>query len=320
MNDKKISIIIPIYKVEKYLKKCITSVMEQSYTNLQIILVDDGSPDSCGQICDDLSKADDRIIVIHKENGGLSDARNAGLAYVKGNFVFYLDSDDYLERNALELLMEKQQLNGADVVIGNYYYTYPEHEDKAAFAFEGNLVLNRHESMEELVSGKIQNFAWGKLIRADIAKRHEFPKGKLFEDNYWAHLILNDSNRVVVLDEAIVHYRQREKSISYTYEIKRLDILDGWLARKAFLEEYYPELVDKFLRYVAKNYVNMAWLILTQMKSEKKKAFKKLRQYNSELKLQGYAEQRDKELIKKLDQSVFLYSVTAVIMRIRRGR
>ena len=120
----KVSIIIPVYNVEVYLKECIESVLEQSYKNLEIILVDDGATDSSGKICDEYKDKDNRIIVFHKENGGLSSARNSGLAIATGKFVYFLDSDDYIEKNAIEVLVENMRTNNSEVVFldGNIFY------------------------------------------------------------------------------------------------------------------------------------------------------------------------------------------------------
>lgn len=179
MESPMVSIIIPIYNVEKYLRECVDSVTGQTYRNLQIILVDDGSTDSCGQICDAYSSKDARIVVVHKDNGGLSDARNAGLSLAGGEFILYLDSDDYLDLNAVEILIASQKNTGADIVLGNFYYTYPDYEETAAAWQRADMTLDNKKAMEALVDGRIETFAWGKLIRREIALTHLFPKGKV---------------------------------------------------------------------------------------------------------------------------------------------
>lgn len=313
-----VSIIIPVYNVEEYLKDCVNSVITQTYSDLQIILVDDGSTDSSGQICDCFAEKDKRIQVIHKQNGGLSDARNVGTAVASGEFVFYIDSDDYLEEDAIESLVEKQSEYGSQIVIGNYYYTYSDHEDCSKPLYAEVMCLKRGEAMEAIVTGKIQNFAWGKLIQTDIAKKFQFPNGKLFEDSYWAHLVLNDAEKIVVINKPIVHYRQRNNSISYTFSINRLDILEGWLTRKTFLEDNYPELVSAFMKNVANQYLEIAWLVLTRMKQQKRLAFQKLREYNKKMQLQCYVDGLQKNLICKLNCSAFLYSITVIFIRLKR--
>ncbi|MBR1540013.1 MAG: glycosyltransferase [Clostridia bacterium] len=121
MEEELISIIVPVYKVEKYLDKCINSIVSQTYKNLEVILVDDGSPDSCGKMCDEWTQKDTRIKVIHKENGGLSDARNFGLDCAKGKYIQFVDSDDYIEKDMIEFLYKNLKENNADISICSNY-------------------------------------------------------------------------------------------------------------------------------------------------------------------------------------------------------
>lgn len=257
-----VSIVIPVYNVEKYLKDCVNSVISQTYADLQIILVDDGSTDSSGNICDAFAEKDERIHVIHKKNGGLSDARNAGTSASKGEFIFYLDSDDYLENDALQVLLRTQDQHRADVVVGNYFYTYDDRED---IAENKEQVLDKATSIERLMSGEIQTFTWGKLVRAEIAKKHKFPAGLLFEDHFWTHLVFQDSNIIACIPQPLVHYRQRQNSISYTFTEKRLDIIKGWEARISFLQENYPEMLPLYLNRCAHDVVSLSWLICCLM-------------------------------------------------------
>lgn len=266
-----ISVIIPVYNVEKYLKDCMESVLAQTYTDFQVVLVDDGSIDGCPGICDAYAERDARVNVIHKANGGLSDARNAGTEAAEGDWIFYLDSDDYLEQNALETLVNIQKEYQSDIVVGNYSYLYEDHEDTSQTPYKGICVLNNHDAMEALITGKIQNFAWGKLIRADIAKRHLFPKGKIFEDHYWTHEIFAEVGTVVFCPSPLVHYRQRQNSISYTMNPERLDILEGWKIRTEFLGKDYPDLVIPYKEFIAKQFVSLAWLVMRRMKGEERK-------------------------------------------------
>ena len=117
-----VSVIIPVYNVENYVKKCIDSVINQTYTNIEIILVDDGSTDSCGSICKEYSLRDNRILVIHKKNGGLSEARNVGLSYAKGNYILFVDGDDYIEKNMIEKLYNTILSNDSDMALCNFFY------------------------------------------------------------------------------------------------------------------------------------------------------------------------------------------------------
>lgn len=307
----KVSIVVPIYQVEKYLRTCIDSVLAQSYTDYQLILVDDGSTDHSPQICDEYAQRDKRIKVIHKENGGLSSARNAAYQYISSDFVLFLDSDDFLERDALDFFISLQNSNNADVVVGNYWYTYSNHEDISQQPC-GNVLLNGYEALENLVSAKVQNFAWGKLIRTELVKRHLFPEGKLFEDHFWTHYIFAEAEKVEITTKPIIHYRQRDDSITYTFTMSRLDILDGWLARDKFLKDYYPDIESCFLQVVAEEYAKLIWLVLTRMKKDRKRALSKLRVFCHTTELQRYAKGITRRKINTFNTSYFLYLIVAI--------
>lgn len=319
MDMGTVSVIIPIYNVEKYLPDCVDSVLEQSYQDLQIILVDDGSTDAGGAICDEYALRDARITVVHKENGGLSDARNSGLPVAVGEFVLYLDSDDFLEPNAIETLIMAQSETDADIVLGNYWYTYPDHEDLSATWYETDMVLDNAYAMEALVDGRIETFAWGKLIRREIAEKHLFPQGKIFEDHFWTHYVFADAKRVALLAKPLVHYRQRDNSISFTFDLKRLDMLDGWVNRAEFLKERYPNLLEVCYSRYAERYAGLAWLVLTRMKGNQREGFARLRAFNAACHLQDYADGTTKKLICALDRGNLSYAGLALWYRIKRG-
>lgn len=319
MANTMVSIIIPVYNVEQYLVQCVESILAQTYQNLEIILVDDGSTDDSGRLCDALAQRDHRIRVIHKPNGGLSDARNAGTKACNGAFVFYLDSDDYLEQDAISALVRIQEESHAEVVIGNYFYTYSDHEDIAQPDTGTIQKYNRKEAISLLMQGKLQTFAWGKLIRADIAKRHLFPVGKLFEDHFWTHLVFQDCETVVYSSKPVVHYRQRGNSISYTFNLKRLDILEGWRERIVFLQQEYPDMVEAYLHRCAGDTVSLAWLVLTRMKKHKKQGFLKLREFTEEYHLERHSEGSVKALLTSLRNGNLQYSGRALLNRFLEG-
>lgn len=319
MESSFISVIVPVYNVQQYLSQCVESILAQTYQNLEIILVDDGSTDDSGRLCDALAQRDHRIRVIHKPNGGLSDARNAGTKACNGTFVFYLDSDDYLEQDAISALVRIQFESHAEVVIGNYFYTYSDHEDIAQPDTGTVEAYPRKEAIALLMQGKLQTFAWGKLIRADIAKRHLFPIGKLFEDHFWTHLVFQDCETVVYSSKPMVHYRQRGNSISFTFNLKRLDIIEGWRERIVFLQQEYPDMVEEYLHRCAGDTVSLAWLVLTRMKKHKKQGFAMLRQFIRQYQLDNHCEGQAQKLVQALRQSNLQYSIEAVYFRITRG-
>lgn len=312
----KVSVVVPVYNVENYIKQCIQSIVHQTYRELEIILIDDGSADNSGKYCDQESQKDNRIKVFHKENGGLSSARNKGTENACGEFIVYLDGDDYLEQNAIEKLMQAQEEFGADVVVGNYAYTYDDHEDLAdAFKFDLK-PLNAREAVGLLTEGKIQTFAWGKLIKTDIAKMVHFPEGKLFEDHFWTHLIFHKSHCIVCIENVVVHYRQRNTSISYTYNLSHLDIVEGWKSRIRFLENEYPNLVDKYKERCAEDCCLQAWLITVKMKNSKKQGFKIIQNFIKDFGLENYCSGRNQKLICALKRNYMLYMLLAVFYKI----
>lgn len=316
MADKRISIIIPVYNVENYISECVESVINQTYKALRIILVDDGSTDESGKICDSYAEKDPRILVIHKENGGLSDARNAGTERADGDFVFYLDSDDSLSEDAIRTLTDLQTSADADLTIGHFCYRYASHTDPARSCFSGNTVFTNGQAMRELVRGNLETFAWGKLIRTEIAKAHPFPKGKLFEDHFWTHYVFGDCSKIAFTPSPLVYYRQRENSISYTYNEKRLDVMEGWADRLRYLEQNYPDLLPEYRKTLSKRYLETAWLILTRMKKGKRNAYGRLRRFNAANRLQAYAEGKSRALINALDKGTVPYAVLALWNRV----
>lgn len=241
-----ISIIVPIFNVEQYLSKCVDSVLSQSYKDMEIILVDDGSTDSCPSICDEYTKKDNRITVIHKKNGGLSDARNAGKKIARGEWIFFLDADDWIDYKTIETLYHFAIENDCDIVQGNFYYTYNEYlmyrsensEEKS------NHILNRTGAMKELIINKrVKNFAWGKLYKTNIANGFDFPVGKYFEDSYWQHLIFHQIDKYGIIDVPLYYYRQRKDSISGQLSSRYDDLIEGYRSRLEFIKVHYPQYV-----------------------------------------------------------------------------
>lgn len=207
MNNAKISIIVPVYKVEEYLDECVESVVSQSYNNLEIILVDDGSPDNCGDICDKWSQKDSRIKVIHKENGGLSDARNAGLEIATGDYIFFLDSDDYIEQNCISDLYGYLGEYDAEIAVTS----------KTRKPFENiiNPPIIADDSKEMLIL-MYKKYFWegcGKLYKASLFKNLKYKKGILYEDFHLTPRVILESNKIVYADTKQYYYRVRSGSI-----------------------------------------------------------------------------------------------------------
>lgn len=238
-----ISIIIPVYKVEKYLEKCIQSVINQTYENLQIILVDDGSPDNCGKICDEYAKKDHRIEVIHKSNGGLSDARNKGLEIAKGEYIGFVDSDDYIEADMYEVLYNLLKQYNADVSICNFY-TVSQGKISIKNADNGINEYNRIEILKEILLDKnIQSYAWNKLYKKELFDEIKYPIGKKYEDIGTTFFLLEKCNKVVVTGKSEYYYINRQDSIvNNVTETTITDYIELIMQRYDYIEENIKEL------------------------------------------------------------------------------
>ncbi len=241
--DIKVSVIIPIYNVQDYLQECLDAVYNQNGVDMEVILINDGSSDDSLSVCKAYAQRDQNVIIIDKENEGLSDARNVGTKAATGDYIYYLDSDDWLAPDAIKSLYEFAIENDCEIVQGGFYYAYDDYllyDNK----YKKPFVLNRHEAMLELIKNDyIKNFAWGKLYRADIVKKHPFPKGKYYEDSYWQHLIIHKCKRYGVVPTPLYYYRQRNSGISGEFSLKNLDLLRGYEERLTFVQRMYPEYI-----------------------------------------------------------------------------
>lgn len=229
-----ISLIVPIYKVEKYLSYCIESIIKQTYPNIEVILVDDGSPDNCGKICDEYAKKDERIIVIHKENGGLSDARNAGLKLAKGQYVSFIDSDDMVHKGMVEMLLKVIKKFDADVAVCDYITVDEKSEYcDSSEANSEELCLNNEEFLHCTYLNKkhgMEFVAWGKLYNINLFKDNniEYPVGKLHEDTYTTYKLLYYAKKIAFCGEPMYYYRIRNGSIMTSkFDNRRLTIIDA---------------------------------------------------------------------------------------------
>lgn len=243
---KTISIIIPIYNVQDYLPRCLDTVFAQESKNLEVILVNDGSTDQSVEICKDYQKRHPDVIIVNKKNGGLSDARNVGTSYATGEYIYYLDSDDWLAPAALETLYDFAKANSCEVVQGGFYYAYEKQlllDERYVKADATPFVLSREGAMRELIQNNyVKNFAWGKLYRTDIARKYPFPKGKFFEDSFWQHRIIHECKRYGVVPTPLYYYRQREGGISGVFSLRNMDLLIGNEERLGFMHKHYPDL------------------------------------------------------------------------------
>lgn len=307
----KVSIIVPIYKVEKYIHQCVESILNQTYTHLEIILVDDGSPDSCGIIADELKDRDTRIKVIHKENGGLSDARNAGMEKATGEFTMFVDSDDWLDPNMIENMVYHGIASEADIVQSGFYYAY---EDKLLIdnryyqEDEPAVTLDNKRLMYELVKNeKVKNFAWGKLYQTKLIKKIPFTKGVLFEDVFWAHHVMHHVDSYLMIHQPFYYYRQREDSIVAAYTPRNLDMIKGLKSRHRFIEHSYQELIDESYKTILKMSLIHYNLLVQHKKKDKQKIHRKEIEFYIKENIEAFknAVKNDKRLKRKL----YLFSI-----------
>lgn len=233
------SIIIPIYKVEKYLRPCVDSVLQQTFRDFELILVDDGSPDSCPQICDAYAQQDERVRVIHKTNGGLADARNVGTELAQGEYVGYIDSDDYLiDTRVLERLNERIEARHPDIVHYKFVKWYESDGHIAPCRFDYRVDTEGKELADiycELIDkDAYYNSAWSKVIRRQLLVDNQitFEKGIVGEDNEWYYHVVMAADRLELIDEPLYVYRQRAGSITKTLTVKnlrdQLHVLSTW--------------------------------------------------------------------------------------------
>lgn len=209
-----ISVIVPVYKVEAYLPRCVESLMSQTYKDFEIILVDDGSPDTCPVMCDAYAKKYSNIHALHKENGGLSDARNAGMTIAKGEYVTFVDSDDYVHPAYLEMLMQGIR-QGADFSVCGFTEVYDGNgiEDLDTSCISAACVNAKEGLVEILYQGFHDVSAWGILLPASLARKYPFPKGKLFEDLYTTYKFYLAAETVAFIRVPLYYYFQRKGSI-----------------------------------------------------------------------------------------------------------
>lgn len=242
---KKISVIVPVYKVEAYLERCVRSICRQSYTNLEIILVDDGSPDNSGKMCDELAQQDERIHVIHKKNGGLSDARNAGIERAAGEYIAFIDSDDWFDPTMLEVLYTLCEKNNAGIAECSYRSIYADHVQAETSCSGAIMEFTPMRAIESNLDWKYcKPVAWNKLYRRDVIGDTRYPVGKLHEDEFTTHLFYLAANKIMYVDIALMNYERRNLgSITASFRPKNLEVCEAFLSKANLIMEK-PELKE----------------------------------------------------------------------------
>ena len=244
MDAAKISIIVPVYKVEPYLDKCVSSIVNQTYKNLEIILVDDGSPDNCPAMCDAWAEKDSRIRVIHKTNGGLSDARNAGMTVATGELMAFVDSDDWIAPDVYEYLYQRLTEDNSDIAACGVQMVWENKTPSRMLTRDGNCVLNQEEAMRAIIEESwLKQPVWYKLYKTALVRDILFPKGKCHEDVFWSYQAVGKAKKVSISDYIGYYYLQRGGSIMGAgYSLKRLDAVEAKVQRCAYIQERFPAL------------------------------------------------------------------------------
>ncbi len=242
-----ISVIVPVYNVEQYLEKCVKSILKQDYINFELFLVDDGATDSSGEMCNQFAGEDTRIKVIHKQNGGLSDARNVAIDQMKGEYVVFIDSDDYVENNYLSILYGLIKEYDVEISICNFKYISESGILLNKAYNDGEiLVLNQKEALKRLVIGRtINTSASMKMYKTSLFEGIRYPKGKLYEDIATTYKLFMKTDKLVYQNYSLYDYLCRTGSITKQgFTPKRLDAIENMLVMCEAIKEKYSELGD----------------------------------------------------------------------------
>ena len=277
MSDILISVIVPVYKVEPYIRKCVDSVISQTYQRIEVILVDDGSPDNCGAICDEYARNDVRISVIHKNNGGLSSARNAALDVATGDYLMFVDSDDWVEPDFCETALKLALENNVQMVafMFNNVFEGRDHTitEKRPAVFRKTGYMDASEAVKHLIfrNTSLANYVCNKLFKRSLFDGVKFPEGKLFEDQAITYLMMLRAGRIYVSNAVLYNYLQHPGSITATtsHSLKMFASLFAiYQERLPILRQYCPENVHHQMIQLAD--LSMKGLIFIRPDSESK--------------------------------------------------
>lgn len=238
MQKELISVIVPVYNVKEYLNECIESIVNQTYKELELILVDDGSTDGSSEVCDEWGKRDSRIRIIHKKNGGLSDARNKGIDNATGKYIAFVDGDDYVHSNYLEILLNNLLENDADISMCNFLRVDKEWKEHPQELVNENEVFlyKENEILDQIYeNNSVTVVAWNKLYVKTLFDTVKYPKGHVHEDEYVIHQLLYQCKRMVYTSCKLYYYVQRRESITGKLSLKRVeDVVKAFEQRALF--------------------------------------------------------------------------------------
>lgn len=251
VNDPLISVIVPVYQMESYLAECVDSILAQSYPHFQLLLIDDGSTDRSGAMCDEYAARDSRIQVIHQPNKGLSGARNTGLAHAGGEYIAHIDADDSVEKDYLETLLELCLRHGVSISCCNHLICHEGGRQKTRFPAEGEeKLLTRQEACEGVLYHGIPDVStWGKLMHRSVCEGLTYPEGRVYEDSARIAETLLRTDRIAFTPRPLYRYRIRRDSISRAvFNESKMDFITAVEHMTGLLETAYPELAPGCLR------------------------------------------------------------------------
>ena len=301
-SEPLVSIIIPVYNVSRYLPQCFDSVTSQTYRNLEIIVIDDGSTDDSGSICDQYAEKDDRIHVIHTDNRGLASARNLGLENVSGEYISFIDSDDWIEPQTIEMFIRGALETEADIVNARYCSEYMGRTIHSSIEKVYSYIYFGQDILSAFAEGKFGNVVWNKFYRAECFRDIRFPDGHNYEDIAVVWKIMKNlaesGGMVTALSDELIHYRVRKNSISHTYMLNNVtDSWNAYLAKYEALPDYQDKLLVECFRPIRRMWMNYcsyskedkveAQKIIQEMHSFSKKNFHRVMKgnYSKQMKL-----------------------------------
>ena len=245
MMEEKISVIVPVYNVEAYLERCVESILKQTYTNFELLLINDGSTDQSGELCDQLALRDQRIRVIHKENGGLSDARNRGIDEASSDLIGFIDSDDYIDEDMYETLYSHLRKSNADLSMCGHYDVFHQIPEKQVSEIK-TWELSSEEAIKMVMEAKILSVtAVNKLYKKELFNHLRFEVGKIAEDAFIMIRLLDQCQKVVATNEKKYYYVHRENSITtQKFSLKFLNVIEAYEQNANIIREHYPTITD----------------------------------------------------------------------------
>lgn len=317
MNPK-ISVVLPVYKVEKYLNRSVQAVCNQTYENLEIILVDDGSPDNCPIICDEWKEKDKRIVVIHKENGGLSDARNVGTLHATGEYITFVDPDDNVTSTYVEYLYELIKKYNTKMALCTHTVCF-ENGKKLVYGDESDECLDAEKCLERMLyHDVIDTSAWAKLYETRMAKNILYPKGKLFEDIGTTYRFFIESGRIACGYKSQYFYMIRKNSIvSGDFNPHKLDMLEMTDQMADKVIRRYPNLRNAVVRrqvYARFSTLNQM-LDVNGYHEERKAIIRFIKQYKKEILNDKRSPKRDKIAVRLLSMGYPIYKMAWKILK-----